>query len=160
MALLFSISRMFSASSTSVVGVCASSKKSTPMRFMRRASARPPFRSPLQPRKKFFIVVSSPIVRQSCISIIEPWRAAGQGRSGGISPVLRLFFINGDGKVQKESSRIKRFNCFTSVPGGTRTPGLLVRSQALYPAELQAHALTTKSIIAHAARKVNAKYDN
>ncbi len=33
------------------------------------------------------------------------------------------------------------------VPGGTRTPGLLVRSQALYPAELQAHALTTRVII-------------
>ena len=46
------------------------------------------------------------------------------------------------------------------VPGGTRTPGLLVRSQALYPAELQAHALTTKYIIAHGARKVNAKCDN
>ena len=46
------------------------------------------------------------------------------------------------------------------VPGGTRTPGLLVRSQALYPAELQAHVLITKDIIAHAARKVNAEYDN
>ena len=47
-----------------------------------------------------------------------------------------------------------------TVPGGTRTPGLLVRSQALYPAELQAHALTTNVIIAHGAQKVNAKHDN
>ena len=47
-----------------------------------------------------------------------------------------------------------------TVPGGTRTPGLLVRSQALYPAELQAHVLTTKDIIDHAARKVNAEFDN
>ena len=62
--------------------------------------------------------------------------------------------------MQKESSRIKRLDCSSSVPGGTRTPGLLVRSQALYPAELQAHALTTKYIIAHGARKVNAKCDN
>ena len=29
------------------------------------------------------------------------------------------------------------------VPGGTRTPDLLVRSQALYPAELQAHVVST-----------------
>ena len=29
------------------------------------------------------------------------------------------------------------------VPGGIRTPDLLVRSQSLYPAELQAHLLTT-----------------
>lgn len=29
------------------------------------------------------------------------------------------------------------------VPGGIRTPDLLVRSQSLYPAELQAHHLMT-----------------
>ena len=28
-----------------------------------------------------------------------------------------------------------------SVPGGIRTPDLLVRSQSLYPAELQAHLI-------------------
>ena len=27
----------------------------------------------------------------------------------------------------------------SGAPGGIRTPGLLVRSQLLYPAELQAH---------------------
>jgi hypothetical protein len=29
--------------------------------------------------------------------------------------------------------------CNSGAPGGTRTPGLLVRSQSLYPAELRAH---------------------
>ena len=28
---------------------------------------------------------------------------------------------------------------YVGAPGGTRTPDLLVRSQSLYPAELQAH---------------------
>jgi hypothetical protein len=31
------------------------------------------------------------------------------------------------------------------APGGTRTPGLLVRSQSLYPAELRAHCLIVSS---------------
>ena len=37
----------------------------------------------------------------------------------------------------------------SGTPGGTRTPGLTVRSRALYPAELQAHLLTAlqRSII-------------
>ena len=36
-----------------------------------------------------------------------------------------------------------RWGCggFCDVPGGIRTPGLLVRSQTLYPAELQAHVV-------------------
>ena len=59
--------------------------------------------------------------------------------------------------IKKQPSQ--RSTVYT-VPGGTRTPDLLVRSQALYPAELQAHVITTKVIIAHAARKVNAEYDN
>lgn len=37
--------------------------------------------------------------------------------------------------------------CF-GVPGGIRTPDLLVRSQTLYPAELQAH-LISQIIITH-----------
>ncbi len=40
----------------------------------------------------------------------------------------------------KKSESI-RFRFF-GVPGGTRTPDLLVRSQSLYPAELQAHSLS------------------
>ena len=32
----------------------------------------------------------------------------------------------------------KTYGCFSGAPGGTRTPGLLVRSQSLYPAELRA----------------------
>ena len=31
-----------------------------------------------------------------------------------------------------------------SVPGGIRTPNLLIRSQKLYPVELQAHNLKSK----------------
>jgi hypothetical protein len=33
----------------------------------------------------------------------------------------------------------------SGAPGGTRTPGLLVRSQSLYPAELRAHRLIVSS---------------
>ncbi len=36
------------------------------------------------------------------------------------------------------SNRMRRVG-ISGAPGGTRTPGLLVRSQSLYPAELQAH---------------------
>ena len=32
-------------------------------------------------------------------------------------------------------------------PGGIRTPGLLIRSQALYPAELRSHGTLTHSMI-------------
>ena len=43
-----------------------------------------------------------------------------------------------------------------SVPEGIRTPDLLVRSQTLYPAELQAHGLTTGIIISRTRQFVNA----
>ena len=33
------------------------------------------------------------------------------------------------------------------APGGTRTPGLLVRSQSLYPAELRARCLIVSSLV-------------
>ena len=42
---------------------------------------------------------------------------------------------------QKNKKAMKSFD-FTAFSGameGTRTPGLLIRSQSLYPAELQAH---------------------
>ena len=42
----------------------------------------------------------------------------------------------------------------TGAPEGTRTPDLLVRSQSLYPAELQAHNLFSPITIAKFARKV------
>ena len=42
--------------------------------------------------------------------------------------------------MEKIKHRILKKNpAYESVPGGTRTPDLLVRSQSLYPAELQAH---------------------
>ena len=41
------------------------------------------------------------------------------------------------------------------VPGGIRTPDLLVRSQSLYPAELQAHHPLTISIISQLFLIVN-----
>src|SRR5271165_2205869 len=31
--------------------------------------------------------------------------------------------------------------CHSGAPGGIRTPGLLIRSQPLYPTELQAHVM-------------------
>ena len=34
----------------------------------------------------------------------------------------------------------ERYVLTTGAPGGTRTPGLLVRSQSLYPAELRARS--------------------
>ena len=45
----------------------------------------------------------------------------------------------------------------TGAPEGTRTPDLLVRSQSLYPAELQAHSFLFDSliIISHLDGKVN-----
>src|SRR5450432_182161 len=39
------------------------------------------------------------------------------------------------GKARNQPTELK----LGGAPGGTRTPGLLVRSQSLYPAELQAH---------------------
>ena len=36
----------------------------------------------------------------------------------------------------------KRF-VFNGAPGGTRTPGLLIRSQSLYPAELRARVASS-----------------
>ena len=91
------------------------------------------------------------------------YRTLAGGRARAINVNIGCFviiFYQKSGKVQKESSRTKRLDCSVSVPGGTRTPGLLVRSQALYPAELQAHTLTTNVIIAHGAQKVNVKRDN
>ena len=44
---------------------------------------------------------------------------------------------------------------FCGVPGGIRTPDLLVRSQSLYPAELQAHVLYDLNIISRIFRIVN-----
>ena len=45
------------------------------------------------------------------------------------------------------------------VPGGIRTPDLLVRSQSLYPAELQAH-LPTKYIISQNVQSVKSILEN
>src|SRR6202171_3270869 len=39
------------------------------------------------------------------------------------------------------SSHANRVPARSGAPGETRTPGLLVRSQPLYPTELRAHAL-------------------
>ena len=36
-------------------------------------------------------------------------------------------------------------NILFGAPGGTRTPGLLIRSQSLYPAELRARCLIVSS---------------
>jgi hypothetical protein len=41
------------------------------------------------------------------------------------------------------------------APGGTRTPGLLVRSQSLYPAELRARGLMPIVSFPHAVFVVN-----
>ena len=57
---------------------------------------------------------------------------------------------------QKNKKAMKSFD-FTAFSGameGTRTPGLLIRSQSLYPAELLAHAhLKCLDIIAQGAQK-------
>ena len=45
------------------------------------------------------------------------------------------------------------------VPGGIRTPDLLVRSQSLYPAELQAHP-PTKYIISQNVQSVKLIREN
>ncbi len=49
----------------------------------------------------------------------------------------------------KKRTRIKRVLSVVKtigVPGGIRTPDLLVRSQSLYPAELQAHIVSHNDI--------------
>ena len=44
----------------------------------------------------------------------------------------------------------------SGAPGGTRTPGLLVRSQSLYPAELRAHGYSQQFI---KERECGKRYD-
>ena len=56
-------------------------------------------------------------------------------------------------RSETKKKRILRFA--SNVPGGIRTRDLLVRSQTLYPAELRAHALTTRIIIQPEADSVN-----
>ena len=44
------------------------------------------------------------------------------------------------------------------VPGGIRTPDLLVRSQSLYPAELQAHRFSQRYILYHALNHLSSVF--
>jgi hypothetical protein len=46
---------------------------------------------------------------------------------------------DGPGISFEERARVERVGKISSTPGGDRTPDLLVRSQALCPAELRAH---------------------
>ena len=49
----------------------------------------------------------------------------------------QLYFMR---KLQNKNKKVPKTGTFdVGVPGGIRTPDLLVRSQSLYPAELQAH---------------------
>jgi hypothetical protein len=65
------------------------------------------------------------------------------------APVLvigcHLGMRNGEilGLLWDQAGRLNliRLHKLSGAPGETRTPGLLVRSQPLYPAELRAHAI-------------------
>ena len=50
-------------------------------------------------------------------------------------------------------NKISRFERFNGALGGIRTPDLLVRSQTLYPTELQAHIFNCKLILHHTKTK-------
>ena len=45
--------------------------------------------------------------------------------------------------IAENSASIRVSVVFIGAPGGIRTPDLLIRSQALYPAELRAHIDTS-----------------
>ena len=49
--------------------------------------------------------------------------------------------------MDKKQKVLRKNVRLLSVPGGIRTPDLLVRSQSLYPAELQAHLFDDLNII-------------
>ena len=49
------------------------------------------------------------------------------------------------GKCKQKGSWNQRFQELFGTPWGIRTPGLLVRSQTLYPAELRAHILSSRT---------------
>ena len=67
-----------------------------------------------------------------------------------------------DAVAARHSGRKARVCGKNGAPGGTRTPGLLIRSQSLYPAELRAlrPILSSKrgdSILGGQARKIAAR---
>src|SRR5579862_2495084 len=45
--------------------------------------------------------------------------------------------------AQRIGSELTKHFIFDGAPGGTRTPGLLIRSQSLYPAELRARVASS-----------------
>ena len=63
-------------------------------------------------------------------------------------------FVKVGGDFSEEKEKRNRFlGSVSGALGGTRTPDLLVRSQSLYPAELQAHMLfESASSIYHIAK--------
>src|SRR2546430_9100260 len=60
-----------------------------------------------------------------------------RARPGGSNALVRQ-------KKITQRSLSFREACLTSVPGGIRTPNLLIRSQKLYPVELQAPVLVNR----------------
>ncbi len=58
---------------------------------------------------------------------------------------------------QNKKSSVQSTKDF-GVPGGIRTPDLLVRSQSLYPAELQAHCSSQRNILYHTLPRLSSVF--
>ena len=67
------------------------------------------------------------------------WQAHKERKRFEVPTISPTGLISPFSKAEKESTKLFAFKDFDGAPGGTRTPGLLIRSQALYPAELRAH---------------------
>ena len=104
-------------------------------------SRRQPYPTPPSSRLSF----SS--FRASVAGVVSAWPGSILGSSLMESRTLSAtFFASGLSGMPERTRQnggilfhcLRAGHCGTGAPGGTRTPGLLVRSQSLYPAELRA----------------------
>ena len=113
--------------------------------------------SPSLPRKKS--VTTRPILENRMLPG-EPEEMRQEEKAKRCAPTMPTWGVKGQkrpetgkyrGVCESPETRITAiFQGFSSgVPGGIRTRDLLVRSQTLYPAELQAHVLALSNVLSY-----------
>ena len=78
---------------------------------------------------------------------------------GGFERGAGAGWIGMDAKTERHAG-VRPQRVLVSAPGEIRTPGLLIRSQMLYPAELRAHGMGWAEGIEPSIYRVTAGRDN